>query len=300
MKKISIIGANSYIARNLVFSLNKLDEQFVLHLYDREDAHADGVENYKSVQINDIESIQLLELDCDLIFMFVGKTGSTNGFDLFEEFIDINEKALLNLLNEYRRQNSKAKIIFPSTRLVYRGMKGLLKEDSEKEFKTIYAINKFACETYLKQYNEVFGIPYCIFRICVPYGTLVSQRVSYGTAGFMINKAISGENISLYGDGLVRRTLTYIGDLCNALIKGAFSAKCINDVYNIGGENYSLREMAELISSRYHVGIDYIDYPEIAEKTESGDTVFDDGKIQKCCPVYYNMKFEEWCLSQNV
>lgn len=39
-----------------------------------------------------------------------------------------------------------------------------------------------------------------------------------------------------------------MGDLCNALIEGALSDACINDVYNIGGEDYSLKEMAELIA----------------------------------------------------
>ena len=76
----------------------------------------------------------------------MGKTGTITGFGNYEEFIDINEKALLNILNEYRNQHSSAKIIYPSTRLVYRGDDMPLKEDAVKEFKTIYAINKYACE----------------------------------------------------------------------------------------------------------------------------------------------------------
>lgn len=296
MKRISIIGANSYIARNLICFLKRTNDVYELHLYDRGKSHADGERNYKSVQINDTESIKSLDLNCDLVFMFIGKTGSATGFDSFDEFIDANEKALLNLLNEYRRQKSKAKIIFPSSRLVYKGARGNLKEDAEKEFKTIYAINKYACETYLQQYNKVYGVKYCIFRICVPYGTLIPQASSYGTAEFMLKRASNKENITLYGDGEVRRTLTYIEDLCTVLIKGGFSANCINDIYNIGGEDYSLKEMAELIALKYGVGIEYVKYPAIAEIVESGDTVFNDDKLQKCCPINYKMKFREWCL----
>lgn len=295
MKKVIIIGANSYIARNLLYVLKKREPKCHIDLYDFAEKQIDGEKNYHAINILDKESVTKIDMTCDIIFMFVGKTGSSNGFDIFDTFIDINERSLLNVLNEYRRQNSRAKIIFPSTRLIYKGKRGELKEDAEKAYKTIYAMNKFACEQYLEQYHNVFNIVYCIFRICIPYGTLISNATSYGTAEFMLSKATRGNNITLYGDGEVRRTLTFMGDLCNVLITGAFNEACINDVYNIGGENYSLKEMGELIATKYGVGIDYIEYPEIERKIESGDTVFDDSKLQSICPIKYHKKFEEWC-----
>ena len=293
--KVAIIGANSYIARNVYFVLNRDYPDVEVNLYDYTDSQVDGYNNYTVIQILDKESVKNIDLKCDVIFMFVGKTGSANGFELPEQFININEMALLNVLNEYRRQGSHAKIVFPSTRLVYKGKNGLQKEDDEKEFKTLYAINKFACEQYLKQYNNVFGVKYCIFRICIPYGTLVPNASSYGTAEFMISKAVKQENICIYGDGSVRRTLTYIEDLCNSLIIGAFSDKCVNDIFNIGGEDYSLKEMAELIATKYSVGIDYVDWPEIALKIESGDTVFDSDKFDSLNLVERKVKFSDWC-----
>lgn len=293
MKKIIIVGANSYIARNILYVLKNSSEKHCIKLYDYAEKQVDAEAEYTSVNVLSSESVAQIDMNCDVIFMFVGKTGSANGFDDFNTFIDINEKALLNILNEYRKQKSQAKIVFPSTRLIYKGKKGRLKEDSEKEFKTIYAINKYACENYLRQYHNVFDIQYCIFRICIPYGTLIPNASSYGTAEFMLNKAMKGENISLYGDGSVRRTLTYIGDLCHSIIDGAFHNKCCNDVFNIGGEDYSLKEMAELIACKYNVGIDYIDWPEVALKIESGDTVFDDSKI-KLLGIKCLYSFESW------
>lgn len=280
MKRIAIVGANSFIGRNVIYVL-KQKEGMEFKLYDYSPKQIDSEENYYQIDILSRTSIKKIDLDCDVVFLFVGKTGSVNGFDEYDDFLNINERALLNLLNEYRRQKSKAKIIFPSTRLVYRGATEPQKETADKEFKTIYAMNKFACEQYLQQYNRVFGIKYCIFRISVPYGSLIPGASSYGTAEFMLGKAKKGQDISLYGDGSVRRTLTYIGDLANTLIEGAFADGCMNDVYNIGGEDYSLKEMAEVISEKYNVGIQYIPWPEIAEKIESGNTVFNDDKLQK-------------------
>lgn len=295
VKKIAMIGANGYIARNLICLLQKEKPEIELELYDLAERHVDGAEHYHCVNMLEEELERKIDFSCDLIYMFAGKTGSVNGFDQYEVFLDTNERALLNVLNAYRKSHSEAKLIFPSTRLVYKGKEGALQEDAEKEFKTIYAINKFACEQYLKQYQNVFGVKYCTFRICLPYGTLIPNATSYGTAEFMLSKAMKGENISLYGDGSVRRTLTYMGDLCEILIQGAFCDACVNDVYNIGGEDYSLREMAELIAGKYRIGVDYVDYPEVAQKIESGSTVFDDTRLKSRIPVTYHMSFSEWC-----
>ncbi len=294
MKRIAVIGANSYIARNVIHKIiNKYDE-YELKLYDYGERQLDKIGQYVPVRILDGESVRSIDMDCDVIFMFVGKTGSVSGFDKFNEYIDINERALLNVLNEYRRQNSKAKIIFPSTRLVYKGKPEPQKEDAEKEFKTVYAINKYACEQYLEQYHRVYGVQYCIFRICIPYGTLVPGASSYGTAEFMLSCAKKGSDITLYGDGKQRRTLTFMGDLCDLLIAGAMDKKCANDVYNVGGENYSLREMAELIAQKYNVGINFVEWPEVELKIESGDTVFDSQKLDSILKLNYTKTFRGW------
>lgn len=294
MKKIVIIGANSFIARNTICVLQRDYFDCEIWLYDHAEKHIDNNPNYTNINILSRDSITYIDMDCDVIFMFVGKTGSVNGFDDYDSFIDINERALLNVLNEYRQQNSKAKIIFPSTRLVYKGKIGALREDNEKEYKTIYAINKFACEQYLEQYHRVFDVQYCIFRICVPYGTLIENASSYGTAEFMLNKAKNKENINLYGDGSQRRTLTYMGDLCELLISGALSEKCANDVYNIGGEDYSLNEMASLIAKKYGVNVNYVPWPEMALKIETGNTVFDDRKLKEANKHEYKQTFADW------
>ena len=261
MKSVTIIGANSYIARNLIQSIADSDAQIKMYLYDREETHKDGHSGYAPIDIMSSDSMETVRYDVDAVILFTGRTGTYEGFDEPESFIKVNELGLLNVLNAMRKAGSTAKLVFPSTRLVYKGKDEILSEDAEKEMKTVYAVNKFACEQYLKMYHEVFGIHYCIFRICVPYGSLLKGVSSYGTAEFFIGKAAAGENISLYGDGEVRRTLTYIGDLCRTIAEGSFSDGCMDDVYNIGGEDYSLKEMALATAERYGVDVEYPPWP---------------------------------------
>ena len=201
MKKVLVIGANSYIARNLIHLLSEEEDKYDIVLYDKAENHVDGIKPYNQINMLQPEDVEKMDLDCDIIYMFTGKTGSAEGFENYRLFIDVNEVALLNLLKEYVRQGSEARIIFPSTRLVYKGQKKCLVEDDEKDSRTIYAANKWACENYLKMYGQVYGVQYSIFRICVPYGTLVPRASSYGTAEFMLEKARNGKDVTLYGEG---------------------------------------------------------------------------------------------------
>lgn len=294
MKSVSIVGANSYIARNLIHMIGTDYKDIELFLYDREESHRDGLHNYVPVNILDEASAASINYDVDAVIVFTGKTGTYAGFEDSRTFVEVNELGLLNVLNAMKKAGSGAKVVFPSTRLVYKGKEKPLREEDEKEFKTLYAVNKYSCEQFLKMYSNVFGLKYCIFRICVPYGTMLADAGSYGTAEFFLGKARKGENISLYGRGEVKRTLTYIGDLCRVLIEGALAEQCVNDVYNVGGEEYSLNDMARLIADFYHVGVEYVPWPREALLIESGSTVFDSGRLDGTLGVKYRMRFEEW------
>ena len=293
MKKIVVIGANSYLARNLIHTIKMQEESYELKLYGREAQHKDGLGNYTCINILNKEDVKIINFACDIIYFFVGKTGSTNAFEEYETFIDVNEKALLNVMSEYVAQKSSAKFVFPSTRLVYKGVDGVLTEDSEKAYKSIYAINKHACEMYIQLYHEMFNLQFVIFRVCVPYGTLIPNAISYGTMEFMLNNAQQGKDISIYGDGNIRRTLTYIGDLSLAMLNGALHESCKNGIYNIGGEEYTLGELAELVAEKYRVKVNYIPWPEMAKKMESGGTVFDSCKLDKLIS-YRTLSLETW------
>ena len=296
--RIAIIGANSFIARNMIYLIDREYPEAELFLYDYGEEQADGHAGYSRLDVMSMESLQQVNWDVDAVFVFVGKTGTLNGFEEYRTFISINEIALLNMLTEYRRQGSTAKLIFPSTRLVYKGSEELLSEDAEKEFKTVYAINKFACETYLRQYHELYGVNYCAVRICVPYGSMIPNASSYGTAGFMIKKAAAGENISLYGDGLQRRTFTHMEDLCSILMEIACNEACAGDVYNIGGEDYSLKAVAEYVASLYNVGVDYVEWPEESARIESGSTVFNDSKLQALIGHKWKNSLKDWVRNE--
>lgn len=277
MKKIGVIGANGYIGKHIVSYLQRHYDVNV----DSYDIVAEcDLPNYHKVDLTDKESIKGLNLDLDYIFMFAGLTGTYNGFNEYEKFISINELGLLNLLDAIKNSEYRPKVIFPSTRLVYKGVDKSLKEDDLKECKTIYAANKLACEGYLQAYHDSFDIPYTIFRICLPYGNLLSTDYSFGTVGFFIRQAKAGKDITLYGGGNIKRTFTHMEDLCYQIIEGSFHHESDGQTYNVGGETLSLHDAAEIIAAKYGTKVTEIPWPERDLRIESSHTYFDDTKIR--------------------
>ena len=277
MKKIGVIGANGYIGKHIVSYLQRHYDVNV----DSYDIVAEcDLPNYHKVDLTDKESIKGLYLDLDYIFMFAGLTGTYNGFNEYQKFISINELGLLNLLDAIKNSEYRPKVIFPSTRLVYKGVDKSLKEDDLKECKTIYAANKLACEGYLQAYHDSFDIPYTIFRICLPYGNLLSTDYSFGTVGFFIRQAKAGKDITLYGGGNIKRTFTHMEDLCYQIIEGSFHHESNGQTYNVGGETLSLHDAAEIIAAKYGTKVTEIPWPERDLRIESSHTYFDDTKIR--------------------
>jgi len=52
------------------------------------------------------------------------------------------------------------------------------------------------------------------------------------------------------------------------------------EIYNLGGETYSLLEVAELVAKKYGSTVAFAEWPAQAALIESGDTIFDSTKIE--------------------
>lgn len=274
-KKVAIIGANGYIGKHLNYYLQQMC--IIPMCYDIQEEER---ENYKRVDLTDKASVKVVDLNVDYIFLFAGLTGTYAGFDKYETFININEIGLLNLLDTIRNSEYRPKIIFPSTRLVYKGVDKPLKEGDEKETKTIYAVNKMACEGLLQAYKFSFDIPFTVFRICIPYGNMLSTDYSFGTVGFFIKQSKAGNDITLYGGGKIKRTFTHIEDLCYQIVEGAFREESNGEIYNIGGETLTIKEVAGVIAGRFGTNVKAVEWPERDLRIESSHTYFDDTKIR--------------------
>jgi UDP-glucose 4-epimerase len=263
--KSLVFGASGYLGRHLLQALRAAGHEAVAPV------SPDGTR----LDLRDPTSLTGIDWQVDSVFMFAGVTGTTASFARAREFVQGNEQALVNVLEAIRQTPHRPRVVFPSTRLVYRGAECALAEDAALEAKTIYAANKIACELLMRAYSNAFHIPSTVLRICVPYGTWLGSVHSHGTLGFFIQQASEHGTIRLYGDGSVRRTFSHVQDLCDMAIHAAQSAACENQIFNLPGDDLSLLEVATLVAERLGATITFNDWPDMDLKLESGSTVFD-------------------------
>ena len=289
----TIIGCNGYIGKHLAKFL--LDKSWEVYGYDvSTESKVKGIK-YTKLNVLTSDEVNTINLSVDFVFYFAGITGTAKAYSDYDLYIDTNEKGLLHILDRMKTNKPSGRLIFPSTRLVYKGEKNVpLKEDAPKEFKTIYALNKWFGENVVRQYQEYFGLNYNIFRICVPYGNLFSNDYSYGTIGFLLNSAIDKKKITLFGTGEQRRTFTHVEDICNQIYRVIIDKKTANQTFNIVGEDFSLLEIASKIASKFDVCIENKEWPELDKKMESGDTIFDGTKLLNNVFIKQKHYFETW------
>jgi len=291
-KKAIIFGANGYLGRHIAHFLKQHNIEFIPT--GRASQSIDNYPTYQQIDITDKVALSQLDFNVDYVFAFAGLTGTGNSPENIATFTEVNEQGLSNLIDCCKSVRG-IRIVFPSTRLVYKGMENIaLTEDSVKESKTIYAKNKLNCEQILADSN----VDYTIFRICVPYGNLIDKVYSYGTIGFFINKASKGENITIYGDGSLKRTFTHVRDISESILRTLAVENSKNEIYNIGSnDNLSLFDVATLVANRYGVEVECVDWPQDALKIESGDTIFDGTKLKKTINYRSRESLEKWVKS---
>lgn len=292
--KIAVFGANGYLGQHLVYYLNQKGHRPVCFDIQNE-MNGNLTGEYHRFDITDKTSFVSFDESFEYLYFFSGLTGTDVSIDRYEDYIKVNETGLLHLLQRVKGFSKKPKIIFPSTRLVYKGIEDTpLAEDAPKEFKTIYASSKYNGELYLQMFRNLYGIDYTVFRICVPYGNAVGGQLSYGTIGFFLDRATKSEPISLFGDGRLKRTFTHVMDVCRQIVDVAELAESNGQCYNTDGETYSLLDVAGIIGKKYNVPVVFKEWPAKALQLESGDTIFDPTRIKKMIsPTLYHA-FQQW------
>lgn len=110
-----------------------------------------------------------------------------------------------------------------------------------------YGVTKLAAEHLCTLYASNFGVPTVSLRYFTVYGP--RQRTDMALRR-MIDLTIAGEPFTLYGDGSVSRSFTFVGDVVEANVAALFSEARPGSVFNIAnGSTASMSELVDLVGS---------------------------------------------------
>ena len=81
-----------------------------------------------------------------------------------------------------------------------------------------YGISKLAVEKYLQLYRHLYGLNYTVLRVANPFGPFQDPTRRQGVVAALLERALSGQRIEVWGDGRVVRDFVFIDDVVEALI----------------------------------------------------------------------------------
>lgn len=110
-----------------------------------------------------------------------------------------------------------------------------------------YASSKIIDEFLAQAYFHEKGLPTVVARLFNTIGP--RQTGQYGmVVPRFVDQALSGQDITVYGDGTQRRSFTWVGDAVDALIALIEQPQAAGQVFNVGhDEDISIYELAQLV-----------------------------------------------------
>lgn len=191
----------------------------------------------------------------DVVFHLAANVNVDHSLRDPKSFIDVNITGTFNILEQVRALGIR--MIHASTCEVYGDghtlKEGeLLNESMELRPKSPYAATKAAADRLCFAYHESFGVDVTIVR---PFN-IFGERQKSGTFGalipILVRKAMIGDKLTVFGDGLATRDYLYIRDLVDAyelvMETQRLGGKAINFA---SGVNTSVKEIAEYIAPKF-------------------------------------------------
>jgi nucleoside-diphosphate-sugar epimerase len=290
-RKVLVLGATGFMGQYLIRALELMEADITILTHIRpipevlttsEHTELPRIRIFRG-DMCDSSLLSRLVADQEIIYALAGKSGTvqSNMDPLLD--LDINCRRLLNLLECCRAGNPRARIVFPSSRLVYGKVKVLpVPEICPTEPTSIYGIHKLTCEKYLAVYHRCYSLPTVVLRITNPYGfEHQPAQFTHGIINEFYRKALRGESLTVFGDGHQIRDYVYVEDVVQAFLAAGKMPAAVGQVFNVGGgKGVSLGKVAETIVQLVGSGsVKYQAWSPDYWLVETGDFVADIGKI---------------------
>ncbi len=214
-----------------------------------------GADSFRLVQadLRDYEALLEATRGAELIYHLAGQTAVTTSVAHPREDFEANALGTFNALEAARHAGSHPIFIFASTNKVYGAMEDVavvqearryryrdlpmgVPETRPLDFHSPYGCSKGAADQYVRDYARIYGLRTVVFRQSCIYGPRQMGVEDQGWVAWFIIAAVTGQPITIYGDGKQVRDVLYIDDLLNVFEAAVERIDvAAGQVYNIGG-----------------------------------------------------------------
>ena len=248
--------------------------------------------------VRDRDQLGAAVADAGAIFHMAAQVAVTTSLADPRDDFDINVGGTFNLLEAVRVSGRPVPVIFASTNKVYGDLADihLLEEEdayspvdalirergvSEArplEFHTPYGCSKGAADQYVLDYARSFGLPAAVLRMSCVYGQRQMGTEDQGWVAHFLIRALTGQPITLYGDGRQVRDILDVSNAVDAYLRAWERIDAVSGcAFNLGGgpaNAISLRRLLAYVSRLLGKDVDvtYSDWREGDQRYFVADT----------------------------
>jgi CDP-paratose 2-epimerase len=235
------------------------------------ETHGDLVD----IEVPDVRNFSTVKQavkDASQVFHFAAQVAVTSSLVDPREDFEINARGTLNILEAVRTTENPPPLIFTSTNKVYGNLADLefakqptryapvdalirergVSENRALDFHSPYGCSKGAADQYVIDYARTYRIPALVFRMSCIYGPHQHGNEDQGWVAHFLIQSITGQPITIYGDGRQVRDILFVDDLVDAfLVAQRHMKKLSGNAFNIGGgpdNSISLLELLDLLT----------------------------------------------------
>ena len=206
--------------------------------------------------VGDLRDADLLResaKDADVIVHLAGQVAVTTSVLNPRDDFEANALGTFNALEAARLSERNPIFIYSSTNKVYGGMEDVeiieeatrwlyanleygCPEEQPLDFHSPYGCSKGTGDQYVRDYARIYGLRSVVFRQSCIYGPRQFGVEDQGWLAWMMIAAVTGKQITVYGDGKQVRDVLHVNDLLNAYDLAVEKIDEVKgQVYNIGG-----------------------------------------------------------------
>ncbi|MCT4566314.1 MAG: dTDP-glucose 4,6-dehydratase [Maledivibacter sp.] len=254
MKTYLVTGGYGFIGSNFIrYLFNKYLDIRIINIDKL--TYAGNVQNLRDIQDvsnyifvkgdicnrNIVEKI-FKEYDIDYVVNFAAESHvdrSIKNSDIFIRTNVLGTQVLLDVVKKYWEKEKGfikgRKYVQISTDEVYGSLEsdGYFTESTPLNPRNPYSACKASADILVKSYHYTYKMPVIITRCSNNYGP---YQFPEKLIPLIINNALQGKDLPIYGDGKNIRDWIYVKEHCKAIDK-IIQAGVVGQVYNIGGHN---------------------------------------------------------------
>jgi UDP-glucose 4-epimerase len=249
-----VLGGGGFIGINLCKRLARLG--FDVRAYGRRPVYPDALKDviWFQGEFNDRTALARAVEGTAVVFHLI--SGSIPDSSNKDPAADLASTAISTLhLLEICRASDVRKIVFISSGgTVYGpGAPTPTPETAATDPVSAYGISKLATEKYLRLYQHLHGLDYCILRVSNPYGPYQNPNRRQGIVAALMNRIMNGQDLEIWGSGDVVRDFVHVDDVAEAIAAVAgYEGSC--KLFNVGsGVGRSIKQVVDAVMATMRV-----------------------------------------------